>query len=130
MAERSGTAKEIGEALLGETKELFRLWREVKEGALSRPKFRRLMLPVEQRVKELLDEGSECAHAKTRHSCRQIGMVETALWTFVRITGVEPTNNAAELALRRAVLWRRKSFGTQSAEGSRFVERIQQWGRL
>jgi transposase len=124
MAERPGAAKAIGEALLGETKELFRLWREVQEGALSRPKFRRLMLPVEQRVKELLDEGGECAHAKTRRTCRQIRMVEAALWTFVRMKGVEPTNNAAERALRRAVLWRRKSFGTQSAEGSRFVERI------
>lgn len=37
---------------------------------------------------------------------------------------MEPTNNAAERALRRAVLWRRKSFGTQSAEGSRFVGRV------
>jgi len=43
------------------------------------------------------------------------------LWTFVAVDGVEPTNNAAERALRRAVLWRRRSFGTQSAEGSLFV---------
>jgi uncharacterized protein (DUF3084 family) len=50
--------------------------------------------------------------------------VASALWTFVRVRGVEPTNNAAERALRRAVLWRRKSFGTQSKAGSRFVERI------
>jgi transposase len=50
--------------------------------------------------------------------------VESALWTFVRVREVEPTNNAAERALRRAVLWRRKSFGTQSSAGSRFVERI------
>jgi transposase len=42
----------------------------------------------------------------------------------VRVSGVEPTNNAAERALRRAVLWRRTSFGTQSVAGSRFVERI------
>ena len=46
------------------------------------------------------------------------------MWSFVRVEGVEPTNNAAERALRRALLWRRKSFGTQSAEGSRFVGRL------
>jgi transposase len=46
------------------------------------------------------------------------------LWTFVRVEGVEPTNNTAERALRRAVLWRGKSFGTQSESGSRFVGRI------
>ena len=46
------------------------------------------------------------------------------MWTFVRIEGVEPTNNSAERGLRRAVLWRRRSFGTQSEAGSRFVERV------
>jgi transposase len=48
--------------------------------------------------------------------------VEPALWTFVRVEGVEPTNNAAERALRHAVQWRKTSYGTDSAGGSRFVE--------
>jgi hypothetical protein len=47
-----------------------------------------------------------------------------ALWTFVEVPGVEPTNNAAERPLRPAVLWRRKSFGTHSAAGSRFAARM------
>jgi transposase len=46
------------------------------------------------------------------------------LWTFVEVEGVEPTNNAAEQALRQAVIWRKLSFGTQSPAGSRFVERL------
>lgn len=124
ISERSGESQEIGEALLGETKEVFRLWHQVRDGSLSWRKFQKLMLPVEQRVTGLLDEGSKCRSSKTRGTCRQIQSVESALWTFVRVRGVEPTNNAAERALRRAVLWRRKSFGTQSAAGSRFVERI------
>jgi transposase len=45
-----------------------------------------------------------------------------ALWTFVRHVGVEPTNNAAERAIRPGVLWRKESFGTQSTDGSWFVE--------
>jgi transposase len=44
------------------------------------------------------------------------------LWTFLRHEGVEPTNNAGERSLRHAVIWRKLSFGTQSAGGSRFVE--------
>jgi hypothetical protein len=44
------------------------------------------------------------------------------LWTFVQVEGVEPTNNTAERSIRPGVLWRKGSFGTQSAEGSRFVE--------
>jgi transposase len=124
MAERGGESKEIGEALLEQTKEVFRLWHQVTDGVLSRRRFRLLIAAVEHRVKELLDEGSGCRSSKTRGTCRRIRALEAALWTFVRARGVEPTNNAAERALRRAVLWRRKSFGTQSEAGSRFVERI------
>ena len=124
MAERAGEAQEIGEALLAQTKELFRLWHELRDGTISRRKFRHLMAPVRRQVTELLEAGSGCGSSKTRGTCRQIQAVETALWTFVRVNGVEPTNNSAERALRRAVLWRRKSFGTQSEMGSRFVERI------
>ena len=104
--------------MLEQTKEVFRLWHQVTGLTLSRRKFQKLIMPVKQRVKELLDEGSECRFSKTRGTCRQIRAVAAALWTFVRMHGVEPTNNAAERALRRAVLWRRKSFGTQSAAGS------------
>jgi len=46
------------------------------------------------------------------------------MWTFVTVEGVEPTNNDAERPLRRAVLWRRRSFGAQSESGSQFVARI------
>jgi hypothetical protein len=58
------------------------------------------------------------------HLIRELLKVEPALWLFVRVVGVEPTNNAAERALRPAVIWRRTSLGTQSAEGSQFVARM------
>jgi transposase len=124
ISERSGESQEIDEALLVQTKEVFRLWHQLRDGGLSRHKFQRLIAVVRQRVKELLDEGSDCRSSKTKGTCRRIRTLEAALWTFVRVSGVEPTNNSAERALRRAVLWRRKSFGTQSEAGSRFVKRI------
>ncbi len=62
--------------------------------------------------------------AKTVRTCRQILKVEPALWLFVTIEGVEPTNNAAERAIRPAVIWRRTSFGSQTAAGSTFVQRM------
>lgn len=68
--------------------------------------------------------GAECGQEKMRRTCRNLLKLETSLWTFVRVEGVEPTNNQAERALWRAVIWRRKSFGTQSERGSHFVERI------
>jgi transposase len=45
--------------------------------------------------------------------------VEPTLWTFVPVEGVEPTNNAAEQALRHAVLWRKNSRGSDSVTGNR-----------
>jgi transposase len=46
------------------------------------------------------------------------------MWLFIREEGVEPTNNAAERAIRPAVIWRRTSFGSDSAAGSEFVSRL------
>jgi len=114
----------IGQALLDQTALMFGLWSRVKEESLSRLEFQNQMQPIQQRVRELLWDGQETLHLKTQRTCRQILKLEPALWTFVRVEGVEPTNNSAERALRRAVLWRRRSFGTQSEVGSRFVERI------
>ena len=56
--------------------------------------------------------------------CENVLNVESALWTFVTHEDVEPTNNHMERLVRRAVLWRRRSFGCNSASGCRFVERI------
>lgn len=62
--------------------------------------------------------------AKTVRTCRQLLKVEQALWLFVSVEGVEPTNNAAERAIRPAVIWRRTSFGSQTQAGSTFVARM------
>jgi transposase len=47
-----------------------------------------------------------------------------SLWVFLIHHGVEPTNNRAERALRFGVLWRKRSLGTASAKGNRWVERL------
>lgn len=46
-----------------------------------------------------------------------------ALWTFVTVPAVTPTNNAAERALRGPVIHRRLSHGNQSEDGEQFTER-------
>jgi hypothetical protein len=55
---------------------------------------------------------------------RQIIREMDNLWTFLDHQGVDPTNNRAERALRFGVLWRKRSLGTQSEKGNRWVERI------
>jgi len=68
-----------------------------------------------------LEWGTQNACPKTAATCRALLAREAALWTFVRVEGIDPTNNLAERSLRGAVLWRKVSFGTQSESGSRFV---------
>lgn len=123
-SERAGETARIGLALLAVEKELFALWHRVREGTLAWADFQVAMLPLIARVSTLLQEGVVSADAKAQGTCRNLLKLEAALWTFVWESGVEPTNNRAERPLRRAVLWRRRSFGTQSAAGSQFVERI------
>ena len=80
------------------------------------------MRPIRREVKCLLEAGQTCGAPKTEGTCRDLLKRRQALWTFVRHAGIEPTNNAAERAIRPGVLWRKGSFGTQSPEGSRVVE--------
>jgi transposase len=124
VAERGGASNALGTACLDLADRLFDRWYQVRAGTLDRATFTLLVAPLQAELHALLETGLTSSHAKTRHLCENLLTIEPALWTFVTVAGVEPTNNSAERAVRRAVLWRRRSFGTQSAAGSRFVERI------
>ena len=132
MAERIGASHDIGEALLRRQRRLFRWWHQVRDGTLSREQFIRQVIYLRQGFKATLDEAADLPIAldeksplaKTVRTCRRLLKVEPALWTFVSTVGVDPTNNAAERALRPAVIWRKTSFGAQSKRGSQFVARL------
>lgn len=123
-SQRTGETVRLGVALLAVEKQLFTAWYRVRDGTLTWADFQVTMLPLMTRVRSLLEEGAAGADAKVQGTCRNWLKREAALWTFVWEPGVDPTNNSAERPLRRAVLWRRRSFGTQSEAGSEFVERI------
>jgi transposase len=122
MIARGGQSQVIGEALRGQARQMFQWWHRVRDGTLAQTTFARYMWPIRREVERLLEAGQTCGIPKTEGMCREILKVRQALWTFVRHAGVEPTNNAAERAIRPGVLWRKGSVGTQSADGSRFVE--------
>ena len=93
-------------------------------GALSRRLLRRYTTSLREDVLAVLEQERACGCGKTAATCRELLAVEPALWTFVRVEGVEPTNNRNERMLRLAVLWRKQSFGSQSESGCGFVERL------
>jgi transposase len=119
---RCHTARRLGRDLMRPTKELFALWQKVRDGTLSRAAFIEQMKPIRAEVESLLLRGY--FNARVSGFCKGLWEHRQNLWTFMEVEGVEPTNNAAEQALRQAVIWRKLSFGTQSAAGSRFVERL------
>ena len=117
-------AKFLGERLLAERKKLFRLWNRVRDGTMTRAEFQLACRPIRRRIEALLEEGTRLPSAKVSGMCREILKQRPALFTFVDFEGVEPTNNAAERAIRFAVLMRKGCFGSDSARGGRFIERF------
>jgi transposase len=124
MIDRGGDGEKTGRRLLSLSNRLFRHWHRVRDGTLQWGVFQERMNRLRREVKQALQQGSRCSCAKTAATCFAILKVEEGLWTFARVKGVEPTNNAVERALRHAVIWRRISGGTDSMQGSRFVERM------
>jgi len=115
-------AKHLGWRLRQATSELFEHWADYRAGNISRAALVRRMGPVRRKMEALLLRGMQSNSASVRGTCRELYEHRAWLWTFLRHEGVEPTNNAGERSLRHAVIWRKLSFGTQSANGSRFVE--------
>ncbi len=126
LAERTdGDCAKYGVPLLEQTREMFKLWRRVRDGTLQHRTFQRRMIPVAHRgIERLLDEAAQSACARTQGKAKALLKYRPALWTFVDVEGIPPTNNEAERALRHAVILRKLSFGTQSDRGSRFIERM------
>ncbi len=64
------------------------------------------------------ERGERTPWAQTVRPCRQLLQRREALWTLLEKEGIEPTNNAAERALRQSVIQRKISHGVQSASGA------------
>lgn len=124
MIDRGGAGEATGRTLLRLAQRMFRWWHQVRDGTIDRARFQKIAARLRREVKATLKSGQSCGCVKTAATCFEILKVEEGLWTFARVEGVEPTNNGPERALRHAVIWRRVSGGTDSAAGSRFVERM------
>ena len=121
---KNEAAAEIGRGLVLLTQLLFSEWHRVRDGTLSRAKFQRKMDALAPHVERLLERGAALGMRGLSGSCENILEHKAALWTFVRVPGIEPTNNHSEQELRGFVIWRKLCLGSQSDRGERFAERI------
>lgn len=124
LSERYGEQSRWAERMLERTEELFEVWHLYKRGWIDQVALQQALIPIRQAMRELLERGVSCPYAKISGLSRELLGHWEGLWTFSRVEGVEPTNNAAERALRHAVLWRKGCFGLRSEAGCRFVERM------
>ena len=125
MIDRANGGSSLGVELLAHAEILFEHWQKVRDGTRTRRWFETAHRDwLREEVRALLTQGTQCSCPLTARVCRDVLRVEASLWTFAGVAGVEPTNNAAERAVRHAVCWRKTSYGTDSETGSRFVERL------
>jgi transposase len=125
IVDRGGPSAFVGQEGRKIVKKVFAAWHAFQDGKSTRVQLAAELAPVMNRLNRVLLEGAILGDDKTVAAfCENVLALEAALWTFVRVDGVEPTNNFMERLVRLAVLWRRRSFGCASEAGCRFVERI------
>ena len=124
IVDLGGPSVFVGRRGLRIVRELFAAWHAFQEGKVTRQQLQTRIEPLKRRLGKTLLEGGLGDDARVAKFCGNLLEMECALWTFAAREGVEPTNNYMERLLRRAVLWRRRSFGCNSQAGCQFVERI------
>jgi transposase len=123
LALRGGKAVEFAEQGEAACARVFKLWWSLCEGKLDKEQLAKRIKRTQARLRSMVWEGTTSSDKKVAGFCRNLQRLWPSLWTFVA-EAVEVTNNAAERALRPAVLWRKGSFGSQSETGLRYAERI------
>ncbi len=124
FTERDGPTRTLGRELLDCARIIFAYWYDFKEGRLTREQLAARIAPVRADFERTLRRAIDANIKGLSGSCSDMWEHREALWTFVVVDGVEPTNNHAERELRAFVLWRKRSFGAQSERGHRFAERL------
>jgi transposase len=123
LVDRGGAAARLGAKLQRVAEQVFAQWHLFRGGG-DRRTLEQQLDGTARELERLLQAGRRCADAKAATFCANVLDLLPAVWQFVVTEGVEPTNNHAERVLRRGVLWRKNAFGSQSAAGCRFVERM------
>jgi transposase len=124
MIGRHDEGSAVGSDPLGASNRLSHRWHGYRGGEIAWSTFLGYALPIRWGARQAPGRGASCASDKTAATCRRLPEGGGQLWTLLRVPGVGPTDNAAERALRHAVLWRKARGGTASGWGGRFVERL------
>jgi transposase len=123
-SERQGDDGEVGSRLENELRRICKTHSKWGKKEISKSQWASLLSHSKRRLREGLLDGIVFGSDELSGLCDRIDKDFERLWHFKTIEGMDPTNNMAERDLRKLVLWRKKSYGTRSLRGQRFVERI------
>ena len=124
FAEEPGENGQIGGKIEQELRKACGIHAEWRDGKLSKKQMKQCLAHSKRRLDNLFTDAIAFASEALATLCERLGEEYERLWAFTLVDGMEPTNNLAERDLRKLVLWRKKSYGTRSPRGQRFVERI------
>lgn len=124
ISQRDNDAGKIGDELLFHQNKIFYYWNKYKSGVIEFAKLDKAISIIKKSLKSCLNNAINCSHKRTTGTCKNILKYFESLFTFTKHEGIEPTNNHGERQIRKYVIYRKLSFGTQSERGSRFIERI------
>ena len=117
-------AKRFARDALAQYGKMFRLWWKFRAGLIDRTQLIDRCKPIKSKFRSLAVSYWDSCDSETANLANAFGAHHERLFTFLEEPGVEPTNNAAERALRTAVQWRKISFGNRSSEGELAVGRL------
>jgi transposase len=126
MLEDAGETATQGAMLKLASDRAFHLWHQFERREINRQILIQRMKPIQKEIQQRLVvlRDHPDTQKKARGIAKDLLRQWESLWTYVQHEGAVPTNNEAERALRKAVLWRKGSFGVNSLQGAAFVERI------
>ncbi len=124
LSERDSAPGRLETKLVADARDVIRCHREYLDYGHELSWLEHELRPLRENILALLEQGVRGQHLKTRRFCAGLLDEYEALWTFCEVPGISPTNNAAERALRHAVILKRIQLGTQSQKGNRWIERI------
>jgi transposase len=122
LVDAGGLAADFANPVLEHVQKMFSLWHKFKADEITRLQLQEQTQPICAEIERRLELGKTVPLAEAL--CRSLSELKASLWTFIHEKGVEPTNNDAERTVRKWVIWRKTSFGTQTEKGNEFVERI------
>ncbi len=114
--------KRFGQRLLTDFKRLFHCWHLRQK--IPKPRLDRILLRIKDRVLRRAEVHADGERSKSRTLARRLCKHGEAIFHFLFDPAVAPTHNAAERAIRQAVIDRRITQGSRSEMGRQWNARI------